>query len=202
MLEILGFVFIFAIPFIIVGFPLYIVMKIYRETKKLKDEIAIKVTACTVIPTKVLPFSKFNETQLLDIIDYHVVCNEVQRLVSTGKTQYSSHTVFYLGEMFKGYLITNYVWRGHPRLLFWTGMHWFGVLVVGLQAHATSKLELIFNEYFRGALIKTESAAPNIPTTPHSSSSSADEILKLHKLKQDGILSDAEFQNAKRRLVG
>ena len=33
-------------------------------------------------------------------------------------------------------------------------------------------------------------------------SSSADEISKLHKLKQDGILSEDEFQTAKRKLVG
>ena len=35
-----------------------------------------------------------------------------------------------------------------------------------------------------------------------SSSQSADEILKLHKLKQDGILSEEEFFKAKQKLVG
>ncbi|MBK8201516.1 MAG: SHOCT domain-containing protein [Bdellovibrionales bacterium] len=30
----------------------------------------------------------------------------------------------------------------------------------------------------------------------------ADEIAKLHKLKQDGALSDQEFQAAKKKLVG
>lgn len=38
-------------------------------------------------------------------------------------------------------------------------------------------------------------------STP-SSSSTSDELLKLSKLKQDGILTDEEFQSAKKKLLG
>lgn len=202
MFEILGFVFLFSMPFLILGIPLYFFLKIYAETKRLKAEIITKANACSVIPTKILPFSRFSEAQLSDLVDYHVVSNEVQRIVSEGKTEYASHTVLYLSEMFKSYVITNYVWRRHPRLLFWTGMHWFGLVMVGLQAHAASKLELIFNQYLRGTLVKSEAFKSNTTNMNNSFTSSADEIVKLHKLKQEGILSDEEFQNAKKKLVG
>ena len=51
--------------------------------------------------------------------------------------------------------------------------------------------------------IRREQAAPQPPpVSPVSASSIADELTKLAKLGDDGVLDDAEFASAKARLLG
>ena len=52
------------------------------------------------------------------------------------------------------------------------------------------------------AFIIEQMKTAKAPANPQAAVSVSDEILKLNKLKEDGILSDAEYQSAKNKLLG
>jgi len=58
-----------------------------------------------------------------------------------------------------------------------------------------SRLEEIVNQYYRGELSVTQPLAVQAP------SGIAEELAKLHSLRQQGALSEDEFQKAKAKVM-
>lgn len=187
----------------ILNYCVFLFMAISRLNKEIKNG----VSSCKTVPSKFLPLSRIKEATLQDVVDYHVLSREIQRLADDGKTEYSSFQFKYISGQLQNYANVNFFCRRHYVLfilsiLFFMPMGFIPLIIFGVvmlvQYQSATKAERIFNQFIRGELIK-----PKGPVVTNSSpTSAADEISKLHKLKQDGVLSDEEFQAAKKKLVG
>ena len=83
------------------------------------------------------------------------------------------------------------------------GLAWLAFPFFANAQYANSLLKRGYlNEKQWQQRLKTSSAADNSNPQQRESSSIADQLQKLAKLKEQGILSDEEFQAAKKRLIG
>ncbi|MCC6807826.1 MAG: SHOCT domain-containing protein [Deltaproteobacteria bacterium] len=69
------------------------------------------------------------------------------------------------------------------------------LVVASLQAR---RVEEIVNEYYRGELVP----ARQMPASSSPGGGISEELAKLHALRQQGVLSEEEFQRAKAKVVG
>lgn len=134
------------------------------------------------------------------------VYSKIMALVLAGKIPYSESQIekyhsFYKHRFFSYLSIGNVIFGGLGLTLGGGGL-WLMLILIGIVSGIcfqimASKYEVIARQFLAGTLGALKSDIQvQVPV------STADEIVKLHKLKQDGVLSNDEFLKAKQKLVG
>ena len=143
-----------------------------------------------------------------DLLRFERLVMEISPIIAQGKTEHTNTTYQISESQCRAYLRNRYflTWlsREHPIIgvilfLLIIPISLVPILLLGLimlmGSMSMAKIESIFMAYYNGTLIKQ-------PITPSSSSHSvSDELIRLNQLRQQGVLSEDEFQSAKKKVI-
>lgn len=166
---------------------------------------AISRNVATVEPAKEFQsFGRIKAVSLQDLARFELLLGEVLPSVEKGQTNISSIQFRVWSNQTRQVLTMRYFMKAYPITAMVLALLTLPIGFIPLvcfiawmfwSAHTMSKLEGVFASHFNGTLLTLSKGRAT------NSTGSAEELGKLHGLLRAGVLTEDEFQEAKKRIL-